>query len=106
MTYRKHWVKPVLQGISIPLAKILLMDKRRAALQQGKIMQQGIGSRTKKFWLNDLLMDATEAYWQWVHSWLGYKTRQQLIDVNSRRYKFVVTAYKMATDLPLILLKP
>ena len=87
-------------GINIPLAKNLLMDKRRAALQQAKIMQQA-SEAEQKILLNDLLMDATEAYWQWVHSWLAYKTWQQLIDVNHRRYKLVVTAYKNG-DRPAI----
>ena len=87
-------------GINIPLAKNLLIDKRRAALQQAKIMQQA-SEAEQKILLNDLLMDATEAYWQWVHSWLAYKTWQQLIDVNHRRYKLVVTAYKNG-DRPAI----
>ena len=87
-------------GINIPLAKNLLMDKRRAALQQAKIMQQA-SEAEQRILLNDLMMDATEAYWQWVNAWLGYKTWQQLIDVNRRRYNLVVTAYKNG-DRPAI----
>lgn len=87
-------------GISIPLAKNLLMDKRRAALQQAKIMQQA-SEQEQKLMLNDLLMEATEAYWQWVQAWLTYKTWQQVIDVNQRRYNLVKAAYRNG-DRPAI----
>ncbi len=87
-------------GISIPLAKNLLMDKRRAALQQAKIMQQA-SVQEQKLILNNLLMEATEAYWQWVQGWLTYKTWQQVIDVNQRRYNLVKGAYRNG-DRPAI----
>jgi outer membrane protein TolC len=87
-------------GISIPLAKNLLIDKRRAALQQAKIMQQA-SAQEQKLMLNDLLMEATEAYWQWVQGWLAYKTWQQVIDVNQRRYNLVKAAYRNG-DRPAI----
>ncbi|MEI8059410.1 MAG: TolC family protein [Ferruginibacter sp.] len=58
-------------GISIPLAKNLLMDKRRATLQQATIMIQA-SEQEQKILLNNLMMDATEAYWQWVQACLVY----------------------------------
>lgn len=87
-------------GIGLPLAKNLLMDKRRAALQQAKIMQQA-SEAEQKIILNDLLMDAADAYWQWVQSWLAYKTWTQLIDVNRRRFSLVTAAYRNG-DRPAI----
>ncbi len=65
-------------GISIPLAKNLLMDKRRAALQQAKIMI-GASEQEKRIVLNDLMMDATDAYWQWVQAYLIYTTYNNVI---------------------------
>lgn len=87
-------------GISIPLAKNLLMDKRRAALQQAKIMQQASVQEQKKI-LNDLMLEAQDAYWQWVQGWLAYQTWQQVIDVNRRRYNLVLGAYRNG-DRPAI----
>lgn len=87
-------------GISIPLAKNLLMDKRRAALLQAKIMQQSAEAE-QRIMLNDLLMEATDAYWQWVQSWLAYKTWEQLVDVNRRRFSLVNAAYRNG-DRPAI----
>lgn len=87
-------------GISIPLAKNLLMDKRRAALQQAKILLQS-SEEEQKIMLNDLMLDATEAYWQWVQSYLVFKTYEDLIRVNRQRYNLVKAAYRNG-DRPAI----
>ena len=70
-------------GISIPLAKNLLMDKRRAALQQAKIMIQA-SKQEKRAVLNDLMMEATDAYWQWVQAYLVYTTYNNVINLNKK----------------------
>ncbi len=87
-------------GISIPIAKNLLMDKRRAALQQAKIMQQS-SEAERKIILNDLLLDATDTYWQWVQAYLNFKTYEEVIRVNRQRYNLVKAAYQNG-DRPAI----
>ncbi len=87
-------------GISVPLAKNLLMDKRRAALQQAKIMQQA-SEAERKIILNDLLLDATETYWQWVQAYLNFKTYETVITVNRQRYNLVKAAFRNG-DRPAI----
>ena len=52
-------------GVTVPLGKNLLMDKRRAALRQSKIMLQA-SEQEKIAMLNDLMMEAASAYWNWV----------------------------------------
>lgn len=81
-------------GISIPLAKNLMMDKRRAALQQAKIMI-GASEQEKRIVLNELMMDATDAYWQWVQAYLIYTTYNTVISVNKKRVDFISTAYRL-----------
>jgi outer membrane protein TolC len=81
-------------GISMPLAKNLLMDKRRAALQQAKIMI-GASEQEKRIVLNDLMMGATDAYWQWVQAYLIYTTYNSVISVNKKRVALVSTAYRL-----------
>ncbi len=78
-------------GISIPLAKNLLMDKRRAALMQAKIMVDA-SEQTRMIFLNDLLMEATEAYWKWVQDFLILKTYDDIIATNSKRFNLVKLA--------------
>ena len=87
-------------GVSIPLAKNLLMDKRRAALQQAKIMQQA-SEQEQRILLNDLLMDAATAYWKWVQAYLACKTYKQIITVNQQRYNLVKSAW-LNGDRPAI----
>lgn len=81
-------------GISIPLAKNLLMDKRRAAVQQAKTMI-GASELEKRIILNDLMMDATETYWQWVQAYLIYTTYDNVISLNKKRVGFISTAYRL-----------
>lgn len=66
-------------GIQIPLAKNLLMDKRRAALQQAKIMQK-MALQEQRNTLNTLLLDAMESYFSWQRS-------HQILQVVSANYK-------------------
>lgn len=55
-------------GVEVPLGNGLLIDKRRAALQQAKLMQtQSRQDRLAQ--LNDLLLDAYAAYWRWAGAW-------------------------------------
>lgn len=79
-------------GISIPLAKNLLMDKRRAALKQAKIMVQA-SEQERSMMLNTLLMEASAAYWEWVKCHFEYSTITEVITLNKKRIDLVKTAY-------------
>ncbi len=87
-------------GISIPLAKNLLMDKRRAALQQAKIMV-GASEQEKRIALNNLLMDAADAYWQWVQTYWVYQVYNNVTALNKKRIQLVMSAYQLG-DRPAI----
>jgi outer membrane protein TolC len=79
-------------GFSVPVAKGLLMDSRRATLQQAKIFQQ-LSLQEQKSLLNDLLYNATKAYWNW---WQYYQIQlvfQQAIINAKQRFQFVKTAF-------------
>ncbi len=80
-------------GISIPLAKNLLMDKRRATLKQAKIMAAA-SDQERKIMLNDLMREATEAYWQWVQAYINYKNYDNIIAVNKKRTSMVTAAFR------------
>lgn len=81
-------------GISIPLVKNVLMDKRRATLQQAKIMIEA-SEQEQRILLNDLMMDAADAYWQWVQAYLVYSIFTDVIELNKKRVSMVATAYKL-----------
>lgn len=68
-------------GVELPLANGLLIDKRRAALQQAKLMQSQ-SRQERNAILNDLLLDAYAAYWRWAGAW----------EINQLLNQFVINA--------------
>lgn len=86
--------KTSFSGISIPLAKNVLMDKRRAALLQAKIMSNA-SEQEQRIILNDLLYDAADAYWQWAQSYFVYKSYLAITELNKKRTSLVITAFRL-----------
>jgi outer membrane protein TolC len=75
-------------GISIPLAKNLFMDQRRASLQQAKLMNK-MALQQQRSVLNDLFSDAMAAYWNWVKSVRVLKIVDQNLQIATARVSFV-----------------
>jgi outer membrane protein TolC len=51
-------------GFNLPLLQNMVMDKRRAALQQAKLMINETEAVQQNM-LNDLIREGLNAYWQW-----------------------------------------
>ena len=75
-------------GISVPLAKDLVLDKRRAVLQQAKIMLNQTGAERQNL-INDLLNESLSVYWAWTRNYQVYKILNNAVQVNSDRYRFI-----------------
>jgi outer membrane protein TolC len=87
-------------GISLPLAKNLLMDKRRAVLQQAKIFKdQAAVERLST--INDLLYDAYTAYWNWVKEQQLYEVISNGVKINEARLELVKIGFRQG-DRPAI----
>lgn len=87
-------------GVSVPLAKNLVMDKRRAVLQQAKVYREQSKSE-RSLILNDLLFDASYSYWNWVKEYMVYRVLEDAIIVNQTRYGLVKLGYRQG-DRPAI----
>lgn len=87
-------------GISVPLAKNLLMDKRRAALKQAKIFVAQSRAEQQQM-INDLLFDAGSAYWSWVRAYQVKRILDDVIAVNRERYKLVNIGFRQG-DRPAL----
>jgi len=87
-------------GISVPLAKNLLMDKRRAALQTARIFREA-STVEKRNILNNLLLDAMKTYWSWVQQFQIYKILTEAVKVNEKRVELVNMAFRLG-DRPAI----
>lgn len=80
-------------GLELPIARGLLLDKRRAALQQARIYKNQ--SRQEQLqMLNDLLLDAYTSYWQWSYAWQRYQLYDQFIHLAENRLRLVRIAYQ------------
>jgi outer membrane protein TolC len=79
-------------GLEMPLLKGLLIDQRRASLQQASLFtQQSEQDRLKM--QNDLLFDAYNAYWQWAGSYQLFSIYRQFLQVSLDRFRLVKLAY-------------
>ena len=87
-------------GISVPLAKNLLMDKRRAALQQASIFKQ-LSEMERRTMLNDLMLDALKSYWHWVQQYQVVKVIEDAVKVNEKRFELTKMAFHQG-DRPAI----
>ena len=87
-------------GVSVPLAKNLLMDNRRAALQTAKIFRDA-SAFEKRNMLNDLMLDAMTSYWNWVKQYQVYKILTGVLTVNEKRVELIKTAFRLG-DRPAI----
>ncbi|HVG14896.1 MAG TPA: TolC family protein [Chitinophagaceae bacterium] len=79
-------------GFSVPVAKGLLMDGRRAALQSAKIFQQ-LSVQEQRTVVNDLLFDAAKAYWVWWQQYHVQLLFNEAIKNAEQRYRLVKTAF-------------
>lgn len=79
-------------GIEIPLAKGLLLDKRRALLQQAKILRNQ-SEQERLFIFNNLLFEAYIGYWQWAASYQQYIAYSKFADVAANRMRSVRIAF-------------
>lgn len=87
-------------GISVPLAKNLLMDKRRAALQTAKIFRQASEAEQRTM-LNNLLLEALKIYWYWMQYYQVYTILDNAVQVNEKRIQLIKTGYRLG-DRPAI----
>lgn len=87
-------------GVTVPLAKDLLMDKRRAFLKQAKIFTT-MAATEQRAMVNDLLMEAMETYWLWVKAYQTYKVVENNVAVNTRRLELVRRSF-MNGETPAI----
>jgi outer membrane protein TolC len=81
-------------GFSVPVAKGLVMDARRAALQQAKIFKD-LSVQEQRAIINDLLYDASRAYWNWWQQVQVQQLFQQAVENAEQRFRLVKTSFQI-----------
>jgi hypothetical protein len=79
-------------GVELPLAKGLLMDKRRAVLHQAKIFARQ-SSQERLVILNNLLFEAYVAYCQWAGAYQQYIAYSKFLETSNTRWRLVRIAF-------------
>jgi len=79
-------------GITVPLAKGLIYDGRRALLEQARHAQQ-MTAAEQQVLTNELLRDAENAYWHWVKQYEIYEVQKEAVDINKNRLTLIRRTY-------------
>lgn len=87
-------------GISIPIAQGLIIDKRRVELKKARLFKD-ITENERKLILNDLILDAGEAYWDWFDAYNVMKVNEEGVILAKERFEFVTRSAKLG-DVPYI----
>ncbi|SHN33833.1 Outer membrane protein TolC [Cyclobacterium lianum] len=87
-------------GAAVNVGKGLFIDKRRAALQQAKIYALAREEERKQT-LNDLYLDATDAYWRWAGAYADLMVREEGLRLASIRFEGIKSSFEQG-DLPAI----
>ncbi len=80
-------------GIELPLARGLITDKRRAALQQAKLLRSQT-QQERLLVLNNLLFDAYQTYWQWAGNYEMYSVYAKFVENANNRLRLVKIAFQ------------
>ncbi|MGF1925502.1 MAG: TolC family protein, partial [Bacteroidia bacterium] len=80
-------------GVTLPLAKNLLYDKRRALLDQAKFALQ-MTEAEQTLLTNDLMLEAENAYWEWVKAHEVLLLQSKAVKINQDRLLFIKKTYQ------------
>lgn len=80
-------------GITLPVAKNLLYDKRRAMLDQAKFALQ-MTTAEQQLLMNQLLLEADNTYWAWVKTYDAYTLQKQAVEINRQRLELIRKTYE------------
>lgn len=87
-------------GVKAALGAGLFIDERRAALQKAKILQNANEAERLNA-INDVLLDAALAYWDWVKTYNEMLAIEKALSVSRQRLQGIVESYNQG-DKPAV----
>lgn len=79
-------------GVSIPLLKDVLIDKRRSDLAQSKILVQ-LSKEERQLLLNDLYLDGSSSFWQWTYAYQKQNLFSNILNNAKNRFNFIKKSF-------------
>jgi outer membrane protein TolC len=80
-------------GVSIPLLKDLIIDKRRSDLAQSKILVR-LNQEERQLIVNDLFLDGASSYWSWAYAHQKQKLFTEVLDKTKNRLEFIKQSFQ------------
>jgi len=80
-------------GITVPLAKNFLYDKRRAILDQANFALK-MTEAEQTVLTNELLLEAENTYWEWVQSFEIYQLQTKAVSINKNRLNLIQKTFE------------
>ena len=90
----------VYAGVKWSLGRGLMIDERRATLEKAKILQRANQVEQQAI-INDLLLDAGKAYWNWVNAYNDLKIYEAALQLAKVRLEGIKSSY-LQGDKPAI----
>ncbi len=87
-------------GFTVPIGRGLVIDQRRAALEQAKIMASA-NEAEQRGMVNDLLVEAAGAYWDWSVAFNQLLVFERALTITQERFEGIRESF-FAGDLPAI----
>ncbi|NJK83186.1 MAG: TolC family protein [Saprospiraceae bacterium] len=87
-------------GFKMPLLQGMRFDERRAGVQEAKIFQQ-MNEAERQQVMNDLLLAATETYWNWAYTYAVLSVFENSLNLAQQRFNFTKQSFLLG-DKPAI----
>lgn len=87
-------------GVSVSPLRGLVTDKKRTAMATARLEPRRANAVQRSL-QNDLLLDATLAYWTWVEAQQLLQIQQDLLDLASRRYELITRRARAGEEAPI-----
>ena len=87
-------------GIAVPIGKGLFFDERRQAVRQAEVFERAT-ELERTLLLNNLIFDATKAYWDWYIAWNTFEIFDESVALAEFRLNAVKSSY-IQGDVPAI----
>ena len=80
--------RQVIAGLSLPVGRGLIIDKRRAAVKQAQFLA-GLNAAEQVKMINKLLLEASKEYWNWYYTYFNFKLVEFSLGISQQIYDFV-----------------
>lgn len=87
-------------GIAVPLGNGLFFDERRQAVRQAEVFDRAT-ELERRLMLNQLIFDASKAYWDWYGAWNTYAILDESVQLAEFRFRGVRESFYQG-DVPAI----